>query len=484
MKFYDRVKETSTTTGTGAITLLGAVAGFQSFSLYSVGESFYYAITNGTTEWENGTGVRTSTGFTRTPSSSSNGGALVNFSAGTKDVFVTVGASFLNGQSISELTAAPATIPDTYLFELQDPATGLSYKVTYAALKAAFGGAADTSVPALTSASVSNIGTTTATGNVTVGEANGTLYCLATTGSTATQTAVEASTFTQAITTTGAKSINVTGLTAGAAQYLHFMHKDAAGNKTPVLSASFTTNSAAVPATGVALTGPTTGAVSVASTNFTVGVTPVGGTITGTVVVTPSDSGGGGTFSPTSVSLTTASPSATFTYTPSATAGARSITVTNNGSLTNPAAITYTSTAAAVTAYTITGQGTTPNAVKDTYDASAVTINSGKRVIRAGLFTNGNTYINITPNPVSAVSGWSNSATVPPEILADPTTNTAVGGARVNGAVPMTKPAAYSSDSYLNVPTGSGTSRWWLWVLPDGGAWFLFNPSGVEITGA
>lgn len=102
-----------------------------------------------------------------------------------------------------------------------------------------------------------------------------------------------------------------------------------------------------VSATAVSMNGPTGGVVSVASTNFTVALSPVSSTVSGTVVVTPSDGGGGGTFTPTTVSLTTAAPSATFTYTPSATAGARTISVTNNGGLTNPSNITYTSTASA-----------------------------------------------------------------------------------------------------------------------------------------
>jgi len=99
-------------------------------------------------------------------------------------------------------------------------------------------------------------------------------------------------------------------------------------------------------ATAVSMTGPTTGVTGVASTAFSVGVTPLGGAITGTVVVTPSDAAAGGTFTPASVSLTTAAPAATFTYTPSS-AGAKTISVTNNGALTNPANITYTASAAA-----------------------------------------------------------------------------------------------------------------------------------------
>jgi hypothetical protein len=89
-----------------------------------------------------------------------------------------------------------------------------------------------------------------------------------------------------------------------------------------------------------ALTGPSSGTVSVASTNFMVALPP-GAVVIGTVTVTPSDGGGGGTFTPTTVGLTTAAPSATFTYTPAST-GAKTISVTNSGGLTDPANLTYT----------------------------------------------------------------------------------------------------------------------------------------------
>jgi hypothetical protein len=87
----DRVKETSTTTGTGTITLAGAVSGFQSFSNIGNANTTYYTIAGGT-EWEVGLGTYTSSGNTLSRDTileSSNGGSLVNFSAGTKDVFVT-----------------------------------------------------------------------------------------------------------------------------------------------------------------------------------------------------------------------------------------------------------------------------------------------------------------------------------------------------------------------------------------------------------
>ena len=59
----DRVQETTTTSGTGTITLAGAVAGFQSFSVVGNGNTTYYTIVNGN-NWEVGIGTYTSAGTT------------------------------------------------------------------------------------------------------------------------------------------------------------------------------------------------------------------------------------------------------------------------------------------------------------------------------------------------------------------------------------------------------------------------------------
>jgi hypothetical protein len=89
----DRVRETTTTTGTGTVTLGGAATGFQTFAAIGNGNNTYYTIAGqGTNEWEVGIGTYTSSGTTLsrdTVLSSSNSDALVNFSSGTKDVFVT-----------------------------------------------------------------------------------------------------------------------------------------------------------------------------------------------------------------------------------------------------------------------------------------------------------------------------------------------------------------------------------------------------------
>ena len=95
----DRVKETTTTTGTGTITLLGAVEDFEGFSAgIGDGNTTYYCIfheSDSYNEWEVGYGVFTASGatLTRTAITSSNGDSLESFSAGTKSVFCTLPAS-------------------------------------------------------------------------------------------------------------------------------------------------------------------------------------------------------------------------------------------------------------------------------------------------------------------------------------------------------------------------------------------------------
>ena len=88
----DRVRETTTVTGTGTATLLGAAPGYQSFSAVGNANTTYYVIANqSASEWEVGIGTYTASGtlLSRdTVLASSNSGSLVNFSAGTKDVFV------------------------------------------------------------------------------------------------------------------------------------------------------------------------------------------------------------------------------------------------------------------------------------------------------------------------------------------------------------------------------------------------------------
>jgi len=111
----DRVQETTTTLGTGTLTLAGASTGFQSFSVIGNGNTTYYTITDDT-NWETGIGTYTSAGTTLsrdTVLESSNGGALVNWGAGVKKVFVTYPAE----------RAITASSTQTNALEIPNPST-------------------------------------------------------------------------------------------------------------------------------------------------------------------------------------------------------------------------------------------------------------------------------------------------------------------------------------------------------------------------
>ena len=90
----DRIQETTTTTGTGTYTLAGAKTGFASFSGIGDGNTTYYACTDGT-DFEVGIGTYTASGTTlarTTILASTNSNNAVDWSAGSKDIFVTLPA--------------------------------------------------------------------------------------------------------------------------------------------------------------------------------------------------------------------------------------------------------------------------------------------------------------------------------------------------------------------------------------------------------
>lgn len=130
---FDRVKETSTTTGTGALTLAGAVSGFRAFTaVLSNSDTTYYAVEHqSAAEYEYGIGTFTTSGTTlarTTVLGGSNGTSAVNFSAGTKHVFIAPLATMLGDRNpeISVTGATTATIDRVHVCS----GTSADYTVT------------------------------------------------------------------------------------------------------------------------------------------------------------------------------------------------------------------------------------------------------------------------------------------------------------------------------------------------------------------
>jgi hypothetical protein len=117
----DRVRETTTTTGTGTYTLAGAVGGYQSFaSAASDADTVYYAVTNDT-DWEIGIGTLGGSGTTlarTTILQSSNSDSAVSWGAGAKQIFLTYPAEravYMNGDGTTSdfFDAAGSSTPRT-----------------------------------------------------------------------------------------------------------------------------------------------------------------------------------------------------------------------------------------------------------------------------------------------------------------------------------------------------------------------------------
>jgi hypothetical protein len=135
----DRVQETTATTGTGTVTLAGAVAGYQSFSTIGSGNTTYYTITSDFA-WEVGIGTYTSSGTTLsrdTVLSSSDGGSKISLT-GLSNVFVTYPAERAITEGYGTLPVANggtgATIAATARTNLSAAASGANTDITSIAL--------------------------------------------------------------------------------------------------------------------------------------------------------------------------------------------------------------------------------------------------------------------------------------------------------------------------------------------------------------
>jgi len=168
MKFADRVKQTTTSTGAASIALSGSVSTFRAFAAaFAVGDTgISLCMDDGKGNWEIGAYTLTSASvLTRTAIlSSSSSGAAVTFPSGVKEVFCTVSAKALEefaradeGVSLAQLPALGA-LADTDLIHVTRPGNG-DFSVTGAVLKAFVGSTTqpgDTTAPTVTGAAVAN----------------------------------------------------------------------------------------------------------------------------------------------------------------------------------------------------------------------------------------------------------------------------------------------------------------------------------------
>ena len=153
----DRISETTTTTGTGTLTLGGALSGFQPFSSIGNTNTTYYCITD-TTAWEVGLGTYSSSGNTlarTTVLSNSNGNTSpITLAAGTKTVF-----SVYPAERAVVVDGTTIQIPNNAVLPLANGGTGSS--------TAAFSGSniTDLNATAITAGTISNNRTTASSSN-------------------------------------------------------------------------------------------------------------------------------------------------------------------------------------------------------------------------------------------------------------------------------------------------------------------------------
>ena len=317
----DRVKEQTTTTGTGSVTLTGAVAGFESFSAVGDGNTTYYAIVHQSlSEWEVGLGTYTASGTTLsrdTVLDSSNSGSAVNFSAGVKDVFVTYAADkavYRDASGDVSVTFATSATNATTAVSATNATTAVSATNATTAVSA-------TNATSATFATSATNATTAITATSATNATSATFATSATNATTAI-TATSATNATNAVSATFAASATnaTTAITATSAT-----------NATNAVSATFAA-SATNATTAVSATNATSATFATSSTNATTAITAT--SATNATSATFATSATNATTAITATSATNATNAVSATFAASATNATTAVSATNATSAT------------------------------------------------------------------------------------------------------------------------------------------------------
>jgi hypothetical protein len=213
----NRVQETTTTTGTGTITLAGAVSGFQSFAAIGDGNTTYYTITSGTA-WEVGIGTYTLSGTTlarTTVLSSSAGGTTKITLAGTSNVFATYPAEKsvnldASGNATALGTVASATLTSATGLPLTTGVTGTlpvanggTGQTTYTNGQLLIGNTTGNTLTKATLTAGTNVSITNSTGSITINATDAFVGTVTSVGFTGGIVSVATATTTPALTVAG-----------------------------------------------------------------------------------------------------------------------------------------------------------------------------------------------------------------------------------------------------------------------------------------
>lgn len=484
MKQVDLLRQSFTGTGTATIALGSAVSGFRTvaqaiadFDLV-IGDEVPMAVREGAS-WEISLfRVDSPTQLSRVRVIASwAGGAPVTFPAGSHQIFCTPPAEYLNGLTIADLQAA-ASIMDSFVMEVYDPAAGLSLKATVAALRAIFGGTApapDTTAPtAPTNLASSGVTQTGFTVTFTPGTDN--------VGVARSEWSLNGTTWTAI---GNATSFNVADRTAATTYTVRVRTVDTSGNLSGATTLNVTT-AAAIGAPDSQAPTWLAGSLSTSSVTSS-GYSMAWPNATDNVGIDHYESSidGGATWTTHAANVT----SRTVAGRPAATTDQLRVRALDAaGNVSNVLSATVT-TAAAIGGPHSFAPYTPGNTFKTTIDRSEANVSYAniKQFAVGKDQSNAGTWWNITPNDqvpagTDVRSGWGTSNTVPPaSITAAQNIN---GTNSINGLVPMTdRPdPAWQGVASLWVDANGPSGPWYFWIKVGSYYYCLNAGAGLMVT--